>query len=338
MKVIQIDQPGSIAIVERDIPTPGPEEVLIKIEYCGICGSDVATFTGNQPFASYPRIPGHEFAGVVAGKGRDCDSRFKIGDRVTGIPYFNCKTCYPCRNGKKNCCTSNRTMGVHIDGSFAEYIVLPQEHVVDGKGLDTRTLALIEPFSIGAHGVNRGRITEKDKVLVVGAGPIGMFAFVAAKARGAKVWVADVMPGRLEKALAMGADGIVNTSGADMEAYGLETTGGNGFDVCVEATGVPAALLSCIEGVCHGGRIVLIGNGKREITFNHSVLIKKEVDVLGSRNSLNDFEPLVELVANGQCATIEELITHTWEFENTIEAFRSMLRNDGSIMKAMIRF
>ncbi|MBI4977251.1 MAG: zinc-binding alcohol dehydrogenase family protein [Spirochaetes bacterium] len=336
MKAVHIEKPGTIALVNMPVPKPKTGEALLKIKYCGICGSDAATFTGNQPFTTYPRIPGHEFSAEIVEIGAN-DRDLKQGMLVTAVPYFNCGVCYACRRGRTNCCEQNETMGVQRDGSFAEYIVMPVNKIVDGKGLPADILALIEPFSISRHAVTRGRIQKGDNVLVIGAGPIGMFAMLAAKEKGARVYIADLVEGRLELAKRLGADGTINTGKEDMSASVKEITAGGGMDVCIEAAGLPQTFLACIEQACFGGQIILIGNGKKETTFNHSLLLKKELDVFGSRNSRNDFEPLIELVARG-AVDIKPLITDVFPFTSVIEAFRKVTANDGTSAKVLVSF
>ena len=161
MKAICITQPFETEI--RDIPMPVPEagEVLLRILYCGICGADVASFTGNQPFTTYPRIPGHEFSAQIISIPEN-DRGLKPGDLVTCNPYFNCGTCYACRKGRVNACMDNQTMGVQRDGAFCEYIRMPLERIIPGGGLNARQLALIEPFAISRHAISRGNIQPGD--------------------------------------------------------------------------------------------------------------------------------------------------------------------------------
>lgn len=336
MKVVHIDKPGSIVVCEQAIPVPAAGEALLKIKYCGICGSDVATYTGDQPFASYPRIPGHEFSAEIVQIAENSRG-LAPGMIVTANPYFNCGICYSCRKGKVNCCENNQTMGVQRDGAFCEYIVIPVERIVDGKGLSARTLALIEPFSIGYHAVNRGNIQPGDRVLVLGAGPIGIFAMLAAKLRGAEVTITDLMLKRLELASSLGADRVLPASEGRLSDVIREITGGSGMDVCIEAVGLPQTFMDGIENVCFGGKVILIGNGKRETTFNHSILLKKELDVYGSRNSLNDFVPLVELVHSGK-VHIDGIVSDVYEFDNVVDAFESLKNNDGSKAKVLVKF
>ncbi|MCR5208281.1 MAG: zinc-binding alcohol dehydrogenase family protein [Eubacterium sp.] len=337
MKAIQITKPFEIKIIDKEMPVRKDGEALLKVLYCGICGADVASFTGNQPFTTYPRIPGHEFSAQIVeipenGRG------LKAGDIITCNPYFNCGECYACRRGIVNACHDNQTMGVQRDGSFQEYITMPIERIIDGKGLSAKQLALIEPFSISAHALSRAEIKSGDRLLIMGAGPIGLFALIRAKALGARVAIADLLESRLALAKRYGADMIINSKSEDLSERCKEFTDGCGFDVCVEACGAPETFLSCVDEAAHGANIILIGNGKRETSFVHSIILKKELNIFGSRNSFTkDFETLIDLVASGK-VDILDMISGVYNFKNAAEAFEALSHNDGTLNKLLISF
>ncbi len=338
MKQVVIEQPGTVRVPTDAVqPTPREGEALLKVLYCGICGADLASFTGNQPFTTYPRVPGHEFSAQIVSIPQN-DRGLKPGDIVTCNPYFNCGHCYSCRRGFVNCCTDNQTMGVQRDGAFQEYIVMPVSRIIPGKGLSARQLALVEPFCIGHHGIARGHVKAGDKVLVVGTGPIGIFAMLSAKALGAEVYMADILDGRLEVAQKAGADGVVNSRAqADVDAFTARVTQGNGFDVCVECCGLPQTFLQCIDQAAFAGTIILIGNGKRDTTFLHSILLKKELNVYGSRNAYSaDFEQVIDILAGG-LADVEALVSAEYPLEDAAAAFDALQHNDGNIMKVLLR-
>lgn len=274
MKAIVIDKPYEVEIRDVPMPTVGEGEALLRVLYVGICGADVASYTGNQPFTTYPCIPGHEFSAEII-EIPENDKGLKKGDVVTCNPYFNCGKCYSCERGHVNCCTDNRTMGVQRDGAFCEYISMPVERIYPGMGLTAKELALIEPFSISRHAISRAVIHQTDSVLIVGAGPIGLFALLAAKQFAGKIAVADVLNNRLDLAMSYGADGVVNTATEDIAKFTEEFTDGRGFDVCIEACGRPETFLMCIDEAAYAANIILIGNGKRETTFLHSIILKK---------------------------------------------------------------
>ncbi len=337
MKAIQITKPFEIKLIDKEKPVAKEGEALLRVLYCGICGADVASFTGNQPFTTYPRIPGHEFSAQIV-EIPENDKGFKAGDIITCNPYFNCGECYACKRGLVNACHDNQTMGVQRDGSFQEYITMPIERLIDGKGLSAKELALIEPFSISAHALSRAAVKEGDNLLIMGAGPIGLFALIKAKAMGARVAVSDLLESRLELAKEYGADLIINNKTDDLKALCEEFTNGQGFDVCVEACGAPVTFLTCIEQAAHGANVILIGNGKKETTFVHSIILKKELNIFGSRNAFTkDFEALIDLVASGK-ADVSKMVSGVYEAENAAAAFDALANNDGSLAKLLIKF
>lgn len=337
MKAILITKPGEIQITEVPMPHVNPGEALLKIKYVGICGADVASFTGNQPFTTYPRIPGHEFSAEIV-EIPENSAGLKVGDLVTANPYFNCGKCYSCERGYVNCCTDNQTMGVQRDGAFCEYIAMPIERIVNGNALSAQELALIEPFSIGYHALSRVKIEPIDKVLIVGAGPIGLFALISAKLRGASVYVSDLLSGRLKTALEYGADGVIDISKQNLDEAVKNITSGNGFDVCVEACGLSTTFLNCIDYVAHAGRIILIGNGKEKTTFLHSILLKKELNLYGSRNAFtNDFKALIQLVSSGRI-DVMKMVSKVCSLEESSKSFEELVNNKGDYRKILIKF
>ena len=336
MKAIVIPNPNEIEIREVPMPEVKDGEALLKVKYVGICGADVASFTGNQPFTTYPRIPGHEFSAEIVSIPEN-DKGLKAGDIVTCNPYFNCGTCYSCERGYVNCCTDNQTMGVQRDGAFCEYISMPVERIYGGKGLSAEELALIEPFSISQHAVSRCEIKETDNVLVIGAGPIGLFALLAAKAKCKNIVVADILDNRLDLAKEYGATAVVNTKNQSLEEFTNDFTNGKGFDVCIEACGAPETFLGCIDSCAFAGNIVLIGNGKRETSFVHSILLKKELNIFGSRNALKeDFVNNIDLVASKEC-DVMKMVSRVYDMENALDAFKALANNDGTLAKILIK-
>lgn len=337
MKAIEITKPFEIKIIDKEKPIINDGEALLKVLYCGICGADVASFTGNQPFTTYPRIPGHEFSAQIV-EIPENDRGLKKGDVVTCNPYFNCGECYSCRRGIVNACTDNQTMGVQRDGSFQEYITMPVERIIDGKGLSAQELALIEPFSISNHALSRAEVKQGNNLLIMGAGPIGLFALLKAKAMGANVAIADMLSSRLELAKEYGADKVINVKEQNLENECHSFTAGNGFDVCVEACGAPETFLNCIDNAAHGANIILIGNGKRETTFIHSVILKKELNIFGSRNAFTkDFEELIALVKAGK-VNPAKMISGIYDAQNAKAAFDALVNNDGTLAKLLIKF
>lgn len=339
MKTIIINNSGEVDIIEQAMPVRKQGEALLKILYGGICGSDLGTYRGTFAYASYPRIPGHEFSAEIIEIG-DNDRNLKPGMIVTCNPYFNCGHCYSCQRGLVNCCTSNETMGAQRDGAFSEYITMPIERIYDGKGLSAKTLALIEPFCISYHGISRANIQPNDKVLVIGAGTIGVLAAVAAKAKGAKVYISDVAENKMNYAIeTFGLDGgILNDSPENFIKRVEEITNGNYFDVTIEAVGLPSTFQACIDAAAFGARMVQIGVGKRTHEFDFTLLQKKELNVYGSRNALKkDFLELIDLVKSGK-VDLEKIVTNTYNLDEADKAFQDFSKNAASMLKVVIKF
>ncbi len=338
MKAVFIENPGEAMI--RDIPRPArkPGEALLKLLYGGICGSDLGSYRGTFAYFSYPRTPGHEFSAEIVEIDEN-DRGLKPGMVVVCNPYFNCGECYSCKHGLVNACMSNQTMGVQREGAFSEYITMPLERIYDGKGLEPIVLAIIEPLCISYHGVKRAGVKGGDKVLIVGAGTIGILAAVAAKQKGAEVYIADVSRVKLDYAREFGVDGVVLADGPEAyERAVKEITGGNGFDVTIEAVGLPSTFQNCIDAAAFGGRMVLIGVGKENLDFNFTMIQKKELNVFGSRNALKpDFLELIDLVKEGKIP-LKKIITDVYKFDQAPRAFQELNENAGRMLKVMIDF
>ena len=334
-----IPEPGKVVIEDTPMPKPGPGEALVKMIYGGICGSDLGTYRGTFAYASYPRIPGHELSFEVVEAPENAFG-VKKGMFATANPYFNCGKCYPCRSNRPNCCVVNETMGAQRDGGFAYYLALPVERIYDSRGLGRRETALIEPFCISYHGVKRADIKPGEKVLVVGAGTIGIMAMLSAIHFGGEVYVADVAPGKLERAKQLGAAGVfVNSSPEAFGKWIAETTGGDGFAVTVEAVGLPATFQNCIDAVASAGRVVVIGISKSNLKeFNFTVIQKKELAVFGSRNAVKqDFAEVTEMILKTGLKA-DDVVTNVYDFADAAAAFDDFDKRGGDMLKVLIRF
>lgn len=339
MKSIVINKPGDVSVIEMEKPVPKKGEALLKLLYGGVCGSDLGSYRGTFAYVSYPRIPGHEFSAEII-EIEENDKGLEPGMIVTCNPYFNCTECYSCKRGLVNCCTTNQTMGVQREGAFSEYITMPIERIYDGKGLPPKALALIEPFCISYHGVSRADVQMGDKVLVIGAGTIGVLAAVAAKAKGAEVYISDVSEKKLEFAVKeFGLAGsILNESLESFEEKVDMITDGNGFDVAIEAVGLPSTFQNCIDAAAFGGKVVLIGVGKKNLDFNFTMIQKKELNIFGSRNALKkDFIELIDLIKEGK-VDLEKIVTNTYQMEDAKRAFKEFDENAASMLKVVIEF
>lgn len=339
MKSVRINKPFDVIIQEVDKPTPKEGEALLKILYGGICGSDLGTYRGTFAYASYPRTPGHEFSAEIVEIPPNNKGLTK-GMIVTCNPYFNCTKCYSCERGLVNCCTTNQTMGCQKEGAFAEYIAMPLERIYDGKGLSAKTLALIEPFCISYHGVSRADVQKGDNVLVIGAGTIGVLAAVAAKAKGANVYISDIQEDKMNLVMKkFSFNGtIINKNDEYFMQQVNEVTKGKGFDVTIEAVGLPSTFQNCIDAVAFGGKVILIGVGKKNLDFDFTIIQKKELNIFGSRNATKkDFVELIHLVKSG-AVDLEKIITNTYKMEDAAKAFDDFDKNGSTMLKTVLEF
>jgi 2-desacetyl-2-hydroxyethyl bacteriochlorophyllide A dehydrogenase len=271
----------------------------VRIRRVGICGTDYHIFQGNQPYLEYPRVIGHELAGEIAEA--PADSPLRVGDIVCIEPYLYCGTCRACRQGKTNCCRHLQVLGVHRDGGACEYIAIPERNVVPADGLGLDEAAMVEFLAVGAHGVRRSGAGPASRVAVVGAGPIGIAASIFAKARGAEVFTLDTNVQRLAFCKdKVGVDHAFEVS-SDIDDRLRTATDGDFFDVVIDATGNPKAMMTGFSYVGHGGTYVLLSIVRAEITFNDPEFHKREMALLGSRNATReDFDTVLDSMRNGK--------------------------------------
>lgn len=338
MKTVICKEPRQLAVAERAIPSAGPNDVLIRIKRVGVCGTDLHIFTGTQPYLSYPRVMGHELAGIVetAPEG----ARVKAGEQVYVMPYLACGHCIACRKDKGNCCVNIRVLGVHIDGGMAEYLAVPQEFVFSAGGVSLDQAAMIEFLAIGAHAIRRADVQPAERVLIVGAGPIGMAATIFAKLRGAEVSVLDGRADRLAvcaKELLADHTVLLDTTDAATDAAQLATlTSNEFFDSVFDATGNVRAMERGLQFVAHGGRYVLISIVSDRISFADPEFHKRETTLLASRNAtVADFETVLDAMRAGKIPTAA-LHTHALELGNLPVDFPRLLEPDAGVIKALV--
>lgn len=338
MKAFSLMKAYNSSIITVDEPIPGKHEAVIKLIRNGICGSDLNSYRGRNTYLTYPRIPGHELAAKIISVPKN-DKGLIAGMLVTCNPYFNCGHCYSCSRGFVNCCQQNQTMGVQRDGGMQEYITMPIERIIDGKGLSPDHIALIEPFAIAFHGIKKAQIKKGDKVLVIGAGTIGMFAALSAKEFGATVFVADISEEKLSFASNnFMIDGVVlNDSSTHFTEQVQQYTTSHGFDVVVEAVGSPVTFQGCIDAAAFCGTIIQIGISDRNLDFNFTMIQKKELRIFGSRNATSsDFEEVVSLFIKRKDWNITSMISAKFPFLQAPEAFDFLDSNASALFKVML--
>jgi 2-desacetyl-2-hydroxyethyl bacteriochlorophyllide A dehydrogenase len=334
MKALICTTPHQFEYTETDEPKAVSDHTVIKIKRIGICGTDLHAFEGTQPFFSYPRILGHELAAEIIETNA---TGFTKGEAVTFIPYFNCGKCIACRMGKPNCCVSINVCGVHVDGGMAEYLSVPDYSLVHGEGLSLDELALVEPLAIGAHGVRRAGIIPGEFVLVIGAGPIGLGTMEFARIAGGKVIAMDINDGRLKFCSdKLNVEFTVNPASEDALDKLKTITHGDMPTVVIDATGNLKAINNAFQYAGHGGRYVLIGLQKGDISFNHPEFHKRESTLMSSRNATrHDFDHVVASMKKG-LVNPATYITHRVGFDEIKSNFESWLDPANGVIKAMV--
>ena len=330
MKAIQISGLRQMQIVSVPEQELHADEVLLRLEYVGFCGSDLSTYLGKNPMVKMPVIPGHEIGAVIEKVGADVPEGLKPGMTVTCNPYTNCGKCASCRNSRVNACQHNETLGVQRNGAMREYIVLPWEKVIPAGLLTPRTCALIEPMSVG--------LTDIDVVLVIGCGMVGMGAVVRSAQRGATVVAADIDDEKLELAKQMGASYTINTKTEDVHARLLEMTSGFGPDVVIEAVGSTQTYQMAVDEVAFTGRVICIGYAKTEVSFQTKFFVQKELDIRGSRNAQpSDFRAVIHYLERGTCP-VDRLISKEVSPEEAPDAMQQWAENPGKTFRILVRF
>ncbi len=323
MKAFYIVKPGETAVknVPESVGLCGGE-VLLQTRLVGMCGTDLSTFRGKNPLVSYPRIPGHEIAATIVETGGEVPDALRPGVNVTVYPNTNCGECASCRRGRPNACKANQTLGVQCDGAMKEYFVAPWTKLHAAGNLSLRELTFVEPLAVGFHAVERGRVTESDTVAILGCGTVGLGAVAAAASRrGATVVAIDLGDEKLALARQAGAHYSIRSDAESVHDRLAELTDGRGPDVIIEAVGLPDTYRLAVEEVAHTGRVVYIGWTKQPVSYETKDFVHKELDILGSRNSLTEFPAVIEMLSQGKFP-VEASISRTVALEDAGDALR----------------
>ena len=295
-------------LVYKEVPTPvaGPGEVLIRVKACSVCGSDVLGLDGSTGRRRPPIIMGHEAAGVIEACGEGI-ADYKVGDRVTFDSTIYCNTCENCKNGLVNLCDNRQVLGVSCEeyrrhGAFAEYVVVPAYVLYKMPDHVTFVQAsMVEPMSVAYHGVTRAPIPVGGKVLVMGAGTIGMLAISILHSLGVGTVIAvDMSQRRLELARKNGADVCLNPKTDDVNAKIMELTGGKGVDASYEMIGLEPTVNQCIANTKLNGHIVLVGNVTRNIQMPLQAIVTRQLSIFGSCASAGEYDKCLELLGSGK--------------------------------------
>lgn len=321
--------PGTFALVERQLPTSAPPGwVLVDIGAVGICGTDFHIFEGKHPYLEYPRVIGHELGGTV----HQSTENWEKGELVVINPYLSCGTCRACRRNKPNCCTSLSVLGVHRDGGMCARIAVPNGNLFKATGLSLHQSAMVEFLAIGAHAVRRSELMAGDRVLITGAGPIGLGCALFARLAGAEVHLKDASAARLQSAQrGFGFE--------DLHGVGTPILVGkvaDGFDVVFDATGSSAAIEAGFANVAHGGTYVLVSVVKGDITFTDSEFHKREMRLIGSRNAQEqDFQTVMDALRQGRIDS-DKLISSVLPLQDLPKRFPEFAENRENLTKVII--
>ena len=337
MRALVTNAPRSMEMREVPEPAgPGPAEVELKIEAVGICGSDYGLYLGKHPLSNFPLIQGHEFSARVMRLGPQCEGSLPEGTLVAVEPLLSCGACYPCRVGRYNCCTSLNIIGVHRQGAMQERLIVPERLLHGVEGLSPAVAAFAEPLTISLQAAARGGVAEGEKVLGMGAGPIGQAAILACRSRGACVAVTDLVEERLERAKSTGAEQAFGP-GDDLATKITEWTSGDGPAVIIDATGVPGVIRSAVDLVAAAGRVVLVGISTNDVPLPTATLVRKEISILASRNSARTFPQAIRVLRQFT-QEVEKLITQEIELAAVQETIELAIRSPATVEKAVITF
>lgn len=323
MKSVYLKEPNDISIREIDKPVYKDGYAVIKIKSMGICGSDIGAFRGVNPIVSYPRIIGHELAGIIEEIGEN-PANLKKGDRVVIDPYLWCGHCYPCSLGRTNCCETLKCLGVHTDGGMTEYLLHPAHMLVPlSKNIPWELAPLSEPLTISMHGIHRAKLGAGQHMAINGAGAIGLLAALGAIAYGAEPILIDPIEERLAYARELGVRHTICIPRQDAGEEIRNITGGRMAEVVMEASGANAAIRSCLDMVSYAGRIVLTGWPKKETLLPTNLITTKELDVLGGRNSKNEFPEALELIESGR-VDVRAVLSKVIKIDEVPDAVREL--------------
>lgn len=342
MKVAVMEGIGKMGYIERPIPEVKPDEVLVKLEYVGICGSDMHYYEtgaiGNY-VVEPPFVLGHEPGGTVVEVGSNV-THLKVGDRVALEPGKTCGKCEFCREGKYNLCPDVIFFATPpVDGVFQEYVA--HEAALCFKlpdNVSTLEGALIEPLAVGFHAANQGGAHAGQTAVVMGAGCIGLVSMMALKAEGvSRVYVVDVMQKRLDKALELGADGVINAMEVDTVEKLLELTDGKGCDLAIETAGTELTTRQCIHAVKKGATIVCVGYSKTgEMTLPMSLALDKEIRFETVFRYRHIYPMAIDAVAAGK-VNLKGIVTDIFEFDDVQNAMDKSVADKANIVKAVVK-
>jgi L-iditol 2-dehydrogenase len=341
MKSLLLKEYGQFAIEEMPRPEPGQQEVLVRVEACGICGSDVHGYDGSSGRRIPPLVMGHEAAGVIVAVGSGV-TNYKLGDRVTFDSTVYCGQCVYCRRGEVNLCDRREVIGVSCgeyrrDGAFAEYIAVPERilYRLPSK-MSFPEAAMLEATSVALHAVKVSGVKKGDTALVVGAGMIGLLTMQALRAAGVgRVLIADIDETRLTLGELLGADEALRGTGGEIAEAILQRTGGVGADAVFDAVGRAKTVAESIDSVRKGGTVTLIGNIEPEVMLPLQKVVSRQIRIQGTAASAGEYPQAIELISTGRIH-VRPMITAVAALEEGPQWFERLHAQEPNLMKVVL--
>lgn len=337
MKQLIMISPGKLVYQEVEIPSIKENEVLLKMKYIGVCGSDIHVNHGKHPYTSYPVIQGHEVSAEIVKIGKEVKD-FKIGDRVTVQPQVVCGKCYQCLHDDYNICDNLKVMGFQTTGMASEFFAVDSSKLLllpDGVNFEKGSM--IEPLAVAVHAIKRGGDIKGKKVIVLGAGPIGNLVAQSAKGMGAdSVIITDISDHRLKVAKKCGIDFCINTNKDNITDVIVEKFGSNKADIIFECVGINTTTDQAINNARKGSKIIIVGVFGDLASVNMGLIQDRELTLIGTlMYKKEDFEKAIELI-NEKKVNLDELISNKFKFEEYKQAYDYIDQWKDKIMKVLI--
>lgn len=335
-RTLLLQQPFHTTLVDTPMPECREDELLLQVNYVGLCGTDLSSYRGKMPLVTYPRIPGHELSATIMDKGSRVPENLQVGHTVTVNPYSQCGHCPACRQGRYNTCQYNQTLGVQRDGALRQYIAVDFTKVFPSPVISPTVLALTEPLSVGYHATRRANLRAGETALVIGCGMIGLGVILAATQQQAAVIAVDLDEAKLAVAEKLGAQHLLHAQRDDPRRLVNGPDAPLRADVIFEAVGSSPTYQLALELAGYAGRVVTIGYAPADIPLNTSLIVRKELDVYGSRNALDEFPLVLGQLESGKW-NAEQLISGIFPLEQAGEAFAFWDQHPEKVIKILIK-
>ncbi len=335
MKAVRYLAAWDVRTVEVAVPVPAEGEALVKVRYCGICGSDMGIIAGTHPRAKPPLILGHEFSGEILEIRPGCKkTTLKAGDKVTAYPLLSCGNCWSCRNGVSHVCRSLKLFGIDRDGFMAEYAAVLVEYLYKlPEKQSFEKAALVEPLAVGVHSVRMAEVRPDDMMVVMGAGPIGLVVALALKDAGVKkIYLTDINSCRLNLARQLGF-ATFNAAETNVAEEVRRITNGDGADVVFEVAGAAESAMQMTEIVRCRGKVIMVSVHKKPHEVDLRSINFKEITLIGTRvYTREDYEYAIRIA---DALPLERLVTHKVPAADAPRGFELMKNPDG-VCKVLI--